>query len=164
VIHPDHDGHLTFTRKPPGDGYHISTNFNLQNLKTGDYSCKRYETAETMLREGITPTPDYMASILDATHMEGTYNTRYSTVYDLPGRVIYLYLVHRFDSPLVMDVSMVLEGGDRQVKIEKLFTGLGTPETPAVGLLAGQATAPLVISALGVAAFLANRSRKTGNV
>ena len=36
VIHPGADGEMTFTRKPDGDGHLVSTNFNLERLKTPD--------------------------------------------------------------------------------------------------------------------------------
>ena len=71
-------------------------------------------------------TAEYMASILDATHAEGQVSTIYSAVYDLPERLIYLYIHHRFNEPLTLDVYEQLAEGDKQVPIEDLFPDLST--------------------------------------
>ncbi|UCH57112.1 MAG: hypothetical protein JSV18_07195 [Candidatus Bathyarchaeota archaeon] len=114
VIHPGTDGELTHTKKLDGDGYLVSTNFNLASIETGDYSCWRYDTASEMLSEletGDALTVEFMASVLDATHQEGEVSTIYSTVYDLKGRTVYLYYDHRFEEPVILDVAAELERG-----------------------------------------------------
>lgn len=124
VIHPGADGELTYTRKREGDGYLVSTNFNLASLETGDYSCRRYDIASEMLSDlgsGEDLTAEFMASVLDATHQEGEVSTIYSTVYDLREGIAYLYYDHRFDEPVVLDVAAELERGDRQVNIDELL-------------------------------------------
>jgi hypothetical protein len=160
VIHPGPDGHITSTRKPSGDGYLVSTNFNLERLKTGDYSCNRYETAESMLHSMSDLSVEFMASVLDANHMEGEVSTIYSMVYDLPERLIYLYYEHMFDQPLVMDVAETLEGGDRQVPIEELFAETAPNDDLLVPrLLENPATIPIIV-VLGISAYLVYRGRK----
>lgn len=124
VIHPGPDGELTYTRKPDGEGHLVSTNFNLANLATGDYSCWRYDTASQMLSElasGEPLTVEFMATVLDDTHQEGDISTIYSTVYDLRERILYLYYEHRFDEPVILDIASELEKGDRQVHIDELL-------------------------------------------
>ncbi|MBU7001597.1 MAG: hypothetical protein HXS51_12580 [Theionarchaea archaeon] len=100
VISAGRDGELAFTRKDRGDGYLVSTNFNLAVPERGTYPCWRHETATTMLGEvgGENDlTVDYAASILDAIHVEGLWvNTAVSYVFDLNSGDIYLYYLHRF--------------------------------------------------------------------
>jgi hypothetical protein len=164
VIHPGPDGELTYTRKPEGDGYLVSTNFNLANLATGDYSCWRYDTASQMLSElasGEPLTVEFMASVLDATHQEGEYSTIYSTVYDLKERTAYLYYNHLFDKLVVLDVATELERGDRQVHIDELLPeGQRAPnETIVSRLLSQPLTAILALGALLTAGYYIYRIR-----
>ena len=116
VIHPGTNGELTYTRKSKGDGYLISTNFNLAKLDKGNwsssYSSDRYETANKMLSNiGIQNdlTVEFMASVLKATHRRyGRVKTLYSAVYDLQNLDIYLYYDRQFDSPYKLDVKKEL--------------------------------------------------------
>jgi hypothetical protein len=113
VIHPGANGELTYTRKSNGNGYLISTNFNLAKLDKGDwsssYSSDRYKTADKMLSKMGAQndlTVEFMASILKATHRSyGRVKTLYSTVYDLQNLGIYLYYDRLFDAPYVLDVK-----------------------------------------------------------
>jgi len=165
VIHPGTDGELTYTRKLDGDGYLVSTNFNLVNLATGDYSCWRYDTASQMLMElatGETLTVEFMATVLDATHQEGDVSTIYSTVYDLRERTAYLYYEHRFDDTVILDVAAELERGDRQVHIDELLPeGQGAPnETIVSRLLADPLAAILALGALLATGYYVYQARK----
>ena len=50
VISAGPDSELAVSRKPTGDGYLVSTNFNLANRKNAySYPCSRYDTASRML-------------------------------------------------------------------------------------------------------------------
>ncbi len=51
VISADQNGEIAFTRKGIGDGYLLSTNFNLANPENGKYPCWRFDTASRMLRK-----------------------------------------------------------------------------------------------------------------
>jgi len=108
VIHPGMDGELTYSRKPKGNGYLVSTNFNLAKLDKGNWSCLRYETADKMLSNiGVQNdlTVEFMASVLKATHRGGRIKTLYSAVYDLQKLRIYLYYDRQFDAPYKLDVK-----------------------------------------------------------
>ena len=124
VIHPGSDGEMTFTRKPRGDGYLVSTNFNLERLKTGNYDCERYSTANDMLRAEHELSVEFMVSVLDATHAEGQVSTIFSAVFDPTQDAIYLYINHRFDHPVTLSVDEQVALGARQVPIEELFEDL----------------------------------------
>ena len=115
VIHPGTDGELTYTRKSNGNGYLISTNFNLTKLDKGNwsssYSSDRYKTADKMLSKiGAKKdlTIEFMASVLNATHQNSQSQTLYSVVYDLPNLRINLYYDRQFDSPYTIDVKKEL--------------------------------------------------------
>ena len=112
VIHPGTNGELTYTRKTKGNGYLISTNFNLAKLDKGNwsssYSSDRYKTADKMLstigaKNDLTV--EFMASVLNATHQNMRLKTIYSAVYDLQKLHIYLYYDRQFDSPYMLDVK-----------------------------------------------------------
>jgi len=161
VIHPGADGELTYTRKSEGDGYHVSTNFNLVRLETGDYSCRRYDTASEMLPglgSGEDLTVEFAASVLDATHQEGGISTIYSTVYDLGEGIAYLYYDHRFDEPVILNVAAELEKGDRQVNIDELLPGV--QETLVDRLLAQPLAVIMVLGGIVLAVYYSLRVYK----
>jgi hypothetical protein len=167
VIHPGPDGELTYTRKTEGDGHLVSTNFNLADLATGDYSCWRYDTASQMLMELASGEPlnvEFMASVLDATHQEGDVSTIYSTVYNLRERTAYLYYEHRFDEPVILDVAAELERGDRQVHIDELLpeSRRAPDETIVSRLLSQPLTAILALGALIAIGYYVYQARRFG--
>ncbi len=127
VISAGPDGELAFSRKPAGDAYLVSTNFNLANRKnTYSYPCQRYNTATRMLDaldSSQKPTVDYCRSILDAVHVEGpSSNTLYSNVIDLKNGVIYLYHWHQWDEVVTLDIAEQLAKGSRRGRISDLFS------------------------------------------
>ena len=135
VISAGPDGELAFTRKPRGDGYLVSTNFNRANTRNAhSYPCRRYNTAVEMLekiRDQRNLTADSARSILDAVHVEGPEtNTLYSNIFDLRSGVIYLYHWHQFDEVVTLNVGELLAKGSWVQKIADAFS----PQTDARGL------------------------------
>jgi hypothetical protein len=126
VIGPGADGELAFTRKKSGDGYLISTNFNLADPSTGGLPCQRYETSARMFEQrnpAEALTVDYVRSILAATHQEGAgVNTVYSNIFDLRKGVIYLYHWYQFDNVVVLKVAEELAKGRARAPIRDLFS------------------------------------------
>jgi len=111
VISAGPDGEVAFTRKAPGDGFLLSTNFNVACPSNGfGYPCWRYDRAQELLgrlirREGDLTVQD-AADVLDAVHQEGGSGwTLSSLVADLSGGVIYLYYFYQFDRPAVLQVK-----------------------------------------------------------
>ena len=147
VIHPA-NGVLSYTRKTSGDGYLVSTNFNLERLKTGAYSCERYSAATSMLSAEHTLSVEFMASILDATHAEGQVSTIFSAVFNPTEGNIHLYINHRFNDPLTLDVQETIAGGARQVPLADLFDSQTSILTRA---------APVLIVVLAVGLFIYHR-------
>jgi serine/threonine-protein kinase len=129
VISAGPNGELAFTRKPQGDGYLVSTNFNRANPDNafdGSYPCWRYDKATEMLERieaEADLTVDYFRSILDAVHIEGAVgNTLYSNVFDLRQGLIYLYHWHQFDEVAVLNVAEELARAPSPTRIRDLFS------------------------------------------
>jgi hypothetical protein len=53
-------------------------------------------------------TPEFMASVLKATHQSVKWKTIYSAVYDLQELRIYLYYNRQFHKPYILDVEKEL--------------------------------------------------------
>lgn len=112
VISTGKNRELAFTRKPPGDGYLLITNFNLANPENtfeNGYPCWRYDKSVELLekikgKEDLTV--NYFQSILEAVHIEGAVgNTEYSNVIDLKNGVIYLNHWHQYDETVNINVA-----------------------------------------------------------
>jgi len=127
IISAGKDGEIVFTRKPAGDGYLVSTNFNVANPSNGfGYPCWRYDTASGQLQELVDQDNDLTAqdaaSVLDAVHVEeGSSWTIESMVADLPNGIVYLYYFHQFDKPLVLNVADELANPRTRGPLSKLF-------------------------------------------
>lgn len=126
VISAGADGEIAFTRKPEGDGYLLSTNFNLANPSNGTYPCWRYDKAKTLL-EKIGSEKDLnveaFRDILNAVHQEGaSVNTLYSNVYDLTNGLIYLYHWHQFEEAAVINVADEIRKKRQPTPVTTLFS------------------------------------------
>ena len=111
IISAGADGEVAFARKPRGDGYLVSSNFNVADpANSYSYPCWRYTTAQQRLdrlinQEGELIAQD-VARVLDAVHEEGgTSWTIESLVADLPNGIVYLYYYYQFDKPVVLTVQ-----------------------------------------------------------
>ena len=111
IISAGEDGEVVFTRKPPGDGFLVSTNFNVANPSNGyGYPCWRYDTATEQLTELVEMDGELTAqdaiAVLDAVHVEGGSSwTLESMLADLPHGVVYLFTFYQYDQPLVLNVA-----------------------------------------------------------
>jgi len=110
VISAGPDEELAFTRKEFGDGYLISTNFNLA-IPEKRKRCWRYEKAKSMLNEVFESDKlsyEGMGGILEAVHLESlTSYTLYSNVFDLK------------DKPVaeIMDPPLTFVGMDNTIDV-----------------------------------------------
>lgn len=120
------DGEIAFTRKKPGDGYLVSTNFNRANPANGTYPCWRYDTAVAMLErigneDGLTL--DYSRSILTAVHCQSaSLNTIYSNICDLKNGIVYLYYFHQYYQVTKLNLADEFAQGERTIQIRNLFS------------------------------------------
>ena len=127
VISAGADGEVSFTRKPPGDGFLVSTNFNVANPVTGiGYPCWRYDRAQELLgrlqsQEGHLTVQD-AAGVLDAARVaESRGWTIGSMVADLRTGVVYLYLFHQYDRPVMLNVKEEIANPRAPGALSKLF-------------------------------------------
>jgi hypothetical protein len=108
-----------------GDGRHqVLTNYYQSRRSAAEAGCGRMLAAERIFAErfpqGTELTVELMRDVLDASHQEGKFGTKYSQVYDLTNGVIHLYLNHDFSNPIVIDVDDALGNGAREVRLSAL--------------------------------------------
>jgi hypothetical protein len=127
IISAGADGELVLTRKPPGDGFLVSTNFNVANPSNNyGYPCWRYELAQRELgrleaQRGALTVED-AAGVLEATHVEAAAGwTVASLLADLQSGKVYLYYFHQFDRPVVLDVAEQLANPPASGPLSRLF-------------------------------------------
>ena len=126
IISAGNDGEMVFTRKTPGDGFLVSTNFNVANPANAyTYPCWRYDKANEMLgqlinREGSLNFND-ITNVMDAVHQESTSWTIETLVADLVNGVIYLYYFYQYDNPVIINVKDELANPREAGPLSKLF-------------------------------------------
>ncbi len=125
VIGPGIDGEISVTRKPAGDGFLVSTNFNLADPEITE-SCSRYDTANDRLakiKKEEDLTVEEFQKILDSVHVEGdSNNTLYSNVFDLNTGMIYLYYWHQFNEVVTLNVEEEVASAPPVRHIRDLFS------------------------------------------
>jgi hypothetical protein len=77
IIRAGKDGEIVFTRKTPGDGFLVSTNFNLADPSNGfGYPCWRFDKANEMLGQLIVRNDPLsykeVVSVMDAVRQEAS--------------------------------------------------------------------------------------------
>jgi len=125
IISAGTDGEIVFTRKPPGDSFLVSTNFNVANPDNGNHS-QRYETATTQLKQLVSQenelTIQDAVEVLDAVHVEGNSSwTIESMVADLPHGTVYLYYFYQYDKPVVLSVKDEIANARADGPLSELF-------------------------------------------
>ncbi|KMQ59988.1 hypothetical protein ACM46_17185 [Chryseobacterium angstadtii] len=88
--------------------FQVNSNCNMIN---GKLSCRRPDIANEMLSGSTENNIDFLKSILDKTHQEGTLNTLYSTICDLKKGIIYVYLFHDYNTVYKIDLKSELKKG-----------------------------------------------------
>ncbi|MEJ2719633.1 MAG: hypothetical protein P8181_00650 [bacterium] len=127
IVSAGRDGEVVFTRKPPGDGFLVSTNFNVANPVNGfSYPCWRYDRARELLGELLnqrgTLTAEDAAGVLESVHQQGGAGwTVSSLVADLPHGVVYLYYFYQFDRPVVLHVEEEIRNPRAPGPLSELF-------------------------------------------
>lgn len=127
IISAGENGELAFTRKPRGDGFLVSTNFNVANPSNSfGYPCWRYDTASKLInqlldkREPITVKD--ATNVLEAVHVEkGASWTIESLAADLANGVVYLYYYYQYDRPVILNVKEELSNPREAGPLSSLF-------------------------------------------
>ena len=127
IISAGTDGEVVYTRKEKGDGFIVSTNFNVTNPANGfGYPCWRYDMARGMLttlvkREKPLSVED-VTGVLDAIHQEGVNSwTVGSMLADLSKGILYLYYFYQFDHPVIINVRAELDNPRAAGPLSQLF-------------------------------------------
>ena len=127
IISAGADGEMVFTRKPQGDGFLVSTNFNVANHSNSyGYPCWRYDKAHELLGP-LIKTKDPLTirdatAVMDAVHMEkGSSWTIETMVADLVHGVVYIYFFFQYDRPVVLNVKYELSHPREPGALSKLF-------------------------------------------
>jgi len=126
VVSAGKDGEIVFTRKKPGDGFLVSTNFNVANPSNGyGYPCWRFDKANEILGQLLERNDPLshkeVVSVMDAVHQEGASWTIETLIADLVNDVIYLYYFYQFDSPVIINVKDELENPREAGPLSRLF-------------------------------------------
>jgi len=127
IISAGKDGEMVFTRKPQGDGFLVSTNFNVVNPSNGfGYPCWRYDKASELLkqliaREGPVTSKD-ARDVMDAVHVsKGSGWTIETMLADLVHGNVYIYYFFQYDRPVVLNVKYELSHPREPGALSKLF-------------------------------------------
>ena len=126
IISAGKDGEMVFTRKPGGDGFLVSTNFNVANPSNGfDYPCWRFDKANELLGQLIDNAEPLsykdVTNVMDAVHQESSSWTIETLVADLTNGVIYLYYFYQYDDPAVINIKEELANPGEAGPLSKLF-------------------------------------------
>jgi hypothetical protein len=101
--------------------YQINTNFNVRDLKTGSYSCQRYDIANQLLAQTTELSVPFFQKLLSRVRQEGPLSTQYSIISDLKRGLIHVYNFHDYANGYTIDLKKELQKGYRLQKISQLF-------------------------------------------
>jgi len=126
IISAGEDGEMVFTRKPSGDGFLVSTNFNVANPSNGfGYPCWRYDKANELLGQLIDKEEslnfNYVTNVMDAVHQERQSWTIETLVADLVNGVVYLYYFYQYENPVIINVKDELANPREAGPLSRLF-------------------------------------------
>jgi hypothetical protein len=118
------DGQFKPVRK--SGPYQLITNFLLNDPPRGNYPCRRYTTASKMLDNSGSITVQDCAAMLKAVSADWTDGdsrggTKYSNVFDLANREVYVYYRRNFDKPIRVNLAKELRKGLREVDLKDAF-------------------------------------------
>jgi len=126
IISAGKDGEMVFTRKTAGDGFLVSSNFNVANPSNGfDYPCWRYDKANELLGKLIDNEEPLsnkdITNVMDKVHQEGASWTIETLVADLVNGVMYLYYFYQYEYPVIINIKDELASPREAGPLSKLF-------------------------------------------
>jgi len=126
IISAGKDGEMVFTRKTPGDGFLVSTNFNVANpANASEYPCWRYDKANELLgkliEKGEPLNYNDVTNVMDAVHQQGSSWTIETLVADLTNGIMYLYFFYQYDVPVIINVKDELANPREAGPLSRLF-------------------------------------------
>jgi hypothetical protein len=127
IISAGKDSEMVFTRKPKGDGFLVSTNFNVVNPSNSfGYPCWRYDKATELMRQLIAKEGPVTSSdardVMDAVHVsKGSSWTIETMLADLVHGEVYIYYFFQYDRPVVLNVKYELSHPREPGALSQLF-------------------------------------------
>jgi len=126
IISAGKDGEMVFTRKTPGDGFLVSTNFNVANPENAsEYPCWRFDKANELLgkliEKGEPLIYNDVTNVMEAIHQEGASWTIETLVADLTNGIMYLFYFYQFDDPVIINVKEELANPREAGPLSRLF-------------------------------------------
>lgn len=111
---------------PKEKDYQVVTNFFISNPELGGYPCNRYETAEAMLKGFDRISLANFKDVLSNVKQDwGDGGTKYSNIYDLRNKIVYVFNKADFGSAASINLSIELgklkHGEKENYKIEELY-------------------------------------------
>ncbi len=174
IISAGKDGEMAYTRKKPGDGFLVSTNFNVANPSNGfGYPCWRFDKANDLLRQLIDNANPFnykaVTNVMDAVHQESSSWTIETLVADLTNGVMYLYFFYQYDDPVIINVKEELSNPREAGPLSKLFPEniqeeaanryMQVTKTIRMNNIIGRSWAALIIVSLALLFILPSRSK-----
>lgn len=100
--------------------YQLLTNFNITNPSYGgEPVCRRFTTAEAMLKKDSSATVENLKNILSKTHQEKL--TVYSNIYNLSKKEVYVYSKINFTNAVKINLVEELKKGKHSIAIDQLL-------------------------------------------
>lgn len=126
IVSAGMDAEIVFTRKTQGDGFLVSTNFNVANPSNGyGYPCWRFDKANDLLEQLIDKESplsyEDVTLVMDAIHQESSSWTIETLVADLTDGVVYLYYFYQYDDPVIINIKEELSSPREAGPLSKLF-------------------------------------------
>jgi len=116
-----YDGKLQVTRNPQSakGSHQVLTNFNITDPSYGgELPCRRFQTAEAMLKSDSSATVENLTKILSKTHQDSL--TVYSNIYNLTKKKVYVFSKRNFTRSFRIDLEKELSKGKHSVLISQL--------------------------------------------
>jgi len=127
ILSAGENGEIVFTRKAPGDGFLVSTNFNVANHANNySFPCWRYDKANELLGAMIETNDPLsfrnVTAVMDVVHLEKRSSWTISTlVADLVTGDFRIYYFFQYDRPVVLNVKKELANPRDPGPLSKLF-------------------------------------------
>jgi hypothetical protein len=126
IISAGKDGEMVFSRKSPGDGYLVSSNFNVANPLNGfNYPCWRYDLAQKLLAQLLEKEEPLshidVRNVMDSVHQEDASWTIETMIADLVNGKMYIYFFYQYDRPVEIDIKNELTGPREPGSLSRLF-------------------------------------------
>ena len=102
------------------NNYQLLTNFNIADPSYGgEEPCKRFETAEQILKVDSSANNKNLENILSKTYQDNL--TAYSNIYNLTKKEVTVYYRHNFQKKVVFNLDSELKKGNHKILLSTLL-------------------------------------------